>query len=253
VQVVVLLLLVAGLALLVLGLITGSTPLVVASIAASLLAGMAILRYRRQQESGDAGASSRGTRDGAAGQARDGAQVRTPARVPVLATAAGEPARGSAAGAAVFVPPVAASPVAVPPAHAARPAQAAAEPAVSAEPKRLAHAEDLAGRGDPTGPGGPAGPGDLAELDHPAGPGDLVESDDPADPEPAEADTDPPLRSRGDEPVWVIDGRPRYHLPGCAFLIGREPEPESVPLRQAVEDGFTPCALCDPDTGLAAD
>ncbi|HEX8304004.1 MAG TPA: hypothetical protein VF612_03930 [Jatrophihabitans sp.] len=254
-QVVVLLLLVAGLALLVLGLITGSTPLVVASIAASLLAGMAILRYRRQQESGDAGASSRGTRDGAAGQARDGAQVRTPARVPVLATVAGEPARGSAAGAAVSVPPVAASPVAVPPvaaspvavppAHAAAPAPAA-EPANSAEPKHLAHAEDLAGRGDPAGPGGPD------EFDHPAGPGEPVESDDPADPEPAEADTDPPLRSRGDEPVWVIDGRPRYHLPGCAFLIGREPEPEPVPLRQAVEDGFTPCALCDPDTGLAA-
>jgi hypothetical protein len=252
VQVVVLLLLVAGLALLVLGLITGSTPLVVASIAASLLAAMAILRYRRQQASGDAGASSRGTRDGAAGQARDGAAARTPARVPALATVAGEPARGSAAGPAASVagPPVAVSPVAGPPAHAAGPAHAAAEPADLTKPKHLAQAEDLAGRGDLTGPGGPAGPGGLAEFHHPAEPGDLVELDDPADPEPAEADTDPPLRSRGDEPVWVIDGRPRYHLPGCAFLIGREPEP--VPLRQAVEDGFTPCALCDPDTGLAA-
>lgn len=67
--------------------------------------------------------------------------------------------------------------------------------------------------------------------------------------DPPAADTDPPLRSRGAEPVWVIDGRPRYHLSGCDFLVDRVAEP--VPLRQAFEDGFTPCRLCDPDTGLA--
>jgi hypothetical protein len=92
-----------------------------------------------------------------------------------------------------------------------------------------------------------------AEPDHPAAGPDLpaaeqAEPEDPPEPDPAEADTDPPVRSRGDEPVWVIDGRPRYHLPSCTFLRGRGSEP--IPLRQAVEDGFTPCALCDPDSAL---
>ena len=201
-QLVVLLLLVAGLALLVLGLITGSTPLVVASIVASLLAAMAILRYRRRQEAGGVGASSRGlgaSSRGAGISSRpattpDQARDSTTAQVPALATVAAEPAR-----------------VARPSAHAAGPDQPAVE-----------LAEDLSA--------------------------DPAEPENPADPDPAEADTDPPVRSRGDEPVWVIDGRPRYHLPSCAFLRGRASEP--VPLRQAVEDGFTPCALCDPDSGL---
>gem|GEM_PF-4491663 len=90
--------------------------------------------------------------------------------------------------------------------------------------------------------------GGTAGDDEPATGGTAV--DDAAVDEPPVAATDPPLRSRGDEPVWVIDGRPRYHLDSCGFLHGREPE--SVPLRQAVEDGFTPCALCDPDSGLVA-
>ncbi len=77
-----------------------------------------------------------------------------------------------------------------------------------------------------------------------------AEPDEPDGDEPPIAETDPPLRSRGGEPVWVIDGRPRYHLDSCGFLVGRESEP--VPLQQAVEDGFTPCALCDPDSGLVA-
>jgi hypothetical protein len=68
--------------------------------------------------------------------------------------------------------------------------------------------------------------------------------------EPAAAATEAPLRAHGDETVWVIDGRPRYHVAACAFLANRASEP--IPLRQAVEDGFTPCALCDPDAALAA-
>lgn len=68
--------------------------------------------------------------------------------------------------------------------------------------------------------------------------------------EPATALTEPPLETHSEEPVWVIDGRPRYHLASCIFIIGRRPEP--VSLRQAVEDGFSPCAQCDPDTGLVA-
>jgi hypothetical protein len=68
--------------------------------------------------------------------------------------------------------------------------------------------------------------------------------------DPPVALTEAPLRAHGGDTVWVVDGRPRYHVSGCDFLIGKRAEP--VPLRQASEDGFTPCARCDPDTALAA-
>lgn len=51
--------------------------------------------------------------------------------------------------------------------------------------------------------------------------------------------------------VMVIDGRPRYHLVSCPHLVGRESEP--LPVREAVELGFTPCGRCEPDTRLIAD
>jgi hypothetical protein len=51
--------------------------------------------------------------------------------------------------------------------------------------------------------------------------------------------------------VLVIDGRPRYHLAGCVHLLGRESEP--LPATEAVELGFTPCSLCEPDSALLAE
>jgi hypothetical protein len=51
--------------------------------------------------------------------------------------------------------------------------------------------------------------------------------------------------------VLVIDGRPRYHLPHCVHLMGRDSEP--LPIGEAIELGFTPCALCEPDTNLLAE
>jgi hypothetical protein len=51
--------------------------------------------------------------------------------------------------------------------------------------------------------------------------------------------------------VLVVDGRPRYHLPGCVHLLGRESEP--LPVSEAIELGFTPCSLCEPDSALLAD
>ncbi len=51
--------------------------------------------------------------------------------------------------------------------------------------------------------------------------------------------------------VLVVDGRPRYHVAGCVHLHGRETEP--LPVGEAVELGFTPCALCEPDSALLAD
>ena len=50
--------------------------------------------------------------------------------------------------------------------------------------------------------------------------------------------------------VLVVDGRPRYHLPGCQHLIDRDTEP--LPVAEAVDLGFTPCSLCRPVDRLVA-
>jgi hypothetical protein len=73
---------------------------------------------------------------------------------------------------------------------------------------------------------------------------------DAPDDEPPAAVTEAPLRAHGDEPVWVIDGRPRYHVWACAFIVGKGAQ--QIALRQAAEDGFTPCSQCDPDTRIAS-
>jgi hypothetical protein len=57
--------------------------------------------------------------------------------------------------------------------------------------------------------------------------------------------------ARMNNDVLVIDGRPRYHLAGCVHLLGRETE--SLPVNEAVELGFTPCGLCEPDSALLAE
>ncbi|WP_441005355.1 hypothetical protein [Micromonospora foliorum] len=51
--------------------------------------------------------------------------------------------------------------------------------------------------------------------------------------------------------VEVVDGRPRYHLDSCPHLVGWQPE--TLPVAEAVQLGFTPCAHCAPATALLAD
>ncbi len=51
--------------------------------------------------------------------------------------------------------------------------------------------------------------------------------------------------------VLVIDGRPRYHVLGCVHLLGRESEP--LPVGEALELGFSPCGMCEPDSALLAE
>jgi hypothetical protein len=51
-------------------------------------------------------------------------------------------------------------------------------------------------------------------------------------------------------PVVVIDGRPRYHLAACLHLLGREGE--QLPVAEAAELGFTPCAQCSAASVLLA-
>ncbi|NLU77512.1 hypothetical protein HCA58_03695 [Micromonospora sp. HNM0581] len=73
------------------------------------------------------------------------------------------------------------------------------------------------------------------------------------DDEPAAEDTSAEqviLVARLTDEVRVVDGRPRYHLDECPHLVGREHEP--VPVGEAVELGFTPCAHCTPATVLLA-
>lgn len=81
---------------------------------------------------------------------------------------------------------------------------------------------------------------------------DDSDDEDPAD-EPEAQQTSPGDAARVarlSSPVIVIDGRPRYHKLGCVHLLGRESE--SLPVSEAVELGFTPCAVCEPDSALLA-
>ncbi|WP_319458683.1 hypothetical protein [Micromonospora sp. RTP1Z1] len=57
--------------------------------------------------------------------------------------------------------------------------------------------------------------------------------------------------ARLDAEVRVVDCRPRYHLADCPHLVGRDDEP--LPVSEAVELGFTPCAYCAPDLVLLDD
>ena len=49
--------------------------------------------------------------------------------------------------------------------------------------------------------------------------------------------------------VWVVDGRPEFHLAGCARL---GPAAEPIPRMQAIEDGFVACTACRPATPVPA-
>lgn len=71
--------------------------------------------------------------------------------------------------------------------------------------------------------------------------------------EPPEESTDATDRlvvSELSDEVVVIDERPRYHLATCAWLGGRPTMP--LPVSEARELQFTPCAYCSPDATLAA-
>jgi hypothetical protein len=53
---------------------------------------------------------------------------------------------------------------------------------------------------------------------------------------------------RLDTEVAVVDGRPRFHHSACSHLTGRDHEP--LPVSEALELGFTPCAMCRPVSRL---
>lgn len=74
--------------------------------------------------------------------------------------------------------------------------------------------------------------------------------------EPAEEDTDAAdllVVCELDDQVLVIDEHPRYHLDGCSWLATRPATrpTQSLPVSEARDLGFTPCARCGPDAELA--
>jgi hypothetical protein len=83
---------------------------------------------------------------------------------------------------------------------------------------------------------------------------DEYEDNDPPDEPPAQllSAADAARVARMSADVLVVDGRPRYHLAGCVHLLGRG-ESEPLPVAEAVELGFTPCSLCEPDSALLAE
>ena len=128
----------------------------------------------------------------------------------------------------------------------------AAEPAAP-EPDHL-----TADRPEPATPVTTAGSAPVASAppdpvdDDPAPPTELVDAVvDPED-EPAEEATDATdllVVSGLYAEVRVIDERPRYHLAKCTW-VGSRPT-LGLPVSEARQLGFTPCALCGPDAVLA--
>ena len=70
--------------------------------------------------------------------------------------------------------------------------------------------------------------------------------------EPAEEDTDAAdvlIVTDLDVEVRVLDERPRYHLADCRWVGDRASLP--LPVKEARQLGFNPCAVCTPDAVIA--
>ncbi|QDY09785.1 hypothetical protein FJK98_23735 [Micromonospora sp. HM134] len=268
-----LLLILVAVVLLAFGLVDGSSTLLISSIAASLLAAVALVAGARQAAV---------TRARAADQAQArgrGATESRPTTPPAATTPSDEPTTypattfgtGDAGWRQPPGAPVSGDPVDL----STRPDAGAWEPDAEApwEPVLVSAAPDrtTSGRADPAtdrAPDPTTGP-DRPDPDDPR----RDPADDPAwaagndlappweHPDDAESPWDPPAQrvppadaarvAQLDAEVRVVDGHPRYHLLSCAHLIERDHEP--LPVHEAVALGFTPCGLCNPDTALLAD
>jgi hypothetical protein len=230
-----LVLIVVAVVLLGYGLLDGSNTYLVGSIMASLLAALALVVGSRR---GDGRAAVEAAVEAEKAEARS---RRRPARDEELV---GAGARSSAGGR--VAPPV-----------------EEYDDYDGEIPTRDTELIDLGPRGGvPAQSDGRAAPVE----EHPHGAGvdpddeyDDYDEDDDVDDEDDPEDEPPPQRvsaadaarvAQLDTDVLVCDGRPRYHLPGCVHLLGRDNEP--LPVSEAVELGFTPCSLCEPDSALLA-
>nr|WP_030500251.1 hypothetical protein [Micromonospora purpureochromogenes] len=252
------LLIVVAVVLLVAGLAGGSSLLLIVSIAASVLSAVVFVAFARQA------AAARAT----AGRAT-GPRTRTAHTVPSpddpVSPVPHHTSTVGAGGSGWRQPP--GSPVTEPDAPPSAAYSPPADPATG--PYEPAAGPYEAGPYTPAFDGEPAGPyaapvdTDVADAAPYSPPGPRVpETTRPTSPAPGEAfDGDPPaeflsagqvarlVRLPGE--VLVVDGHPRFHLPGCPHLVGREDEP--VPVAEAVGLGFTPCAQCAAATTLLAE
>ncbi|MFI6781772.1 hypothetical protein [Micromonospora sp. NPDC050276] len=245
-----LLLILVAVVLLVLGLAGGSSFLLVISIAASLLAAVALVVGARQAAANramaDPGRADRRHPDAprTASQATPGVAYGPPLvepEVPVQHV----PSNVGAGGTGWRQPPV--PPVdQVPPVDASPfdPPRVDDEPPLDEGSPFGTPADEAPARARPVSPASPV----------PASTDDVVDRVAPADDEPAAQQVtaaEAARVARLSDAVEVVDGRPRYHLGSCPHLIGRQPE--TLPVAEAVELGFTPCAHCAPATALLAD
>ena len=58
----------------------------------------------------------------------------------------------------------------------------------------------------------------------------------------------PPVAGGVTGQVLVVAGRPRYHVEGCRYLIGKDAA--SIDVGDARDEGFTACGVCKPDQAL---
>lgn len=263
-----LLLIVVAVGLLVVGLLQGSDALLVASIGASLLAAVALIVGGRQA----AAARSARTRTGrqvpserydplASHLGADeldltgdsGEYGRRPERQAVGAGARTGTTYG--AGASLGTRPAAPDETAMtapvrdePEAHAAIPQQGDSD---------HGRYEQYPADYDPSGGYDSSAHHDASaahdssvDYDSSADYDDEYDEEDPADEPPIQQSSAADLARVAtlDTEVLVIDGRPRYHVPSCPHLLGRESEP--LPAHEAVELGFTPCGACAPNDVL---
>ncbi|SDY19438.1 hypothetical protein SAMN05660209_02277 [Geodermatophilus africanus] len=241
------------------GVVTGTTGLYWACVAACGVAAVVLvvarLRMRREAGDSDRRTSGAGVRAHPAGSRAPGAgrTAPPPATVPGPETAAPRtpgPPREPAGATAVRGTGPAAQPQPEPDSEpapvASRPDEPAAapaeEPLPAAEPAPAVPLGSAAGNGRP----GEDTPGRRGAHE----PREVLA--DPATGEPGEEDvevTDLLLVVDLADEVLVVDEHPRYHLPGCPYLEGQEGI--GLPMVEARADGFTPCATCRPVRHLA--
>jgi hypothetical protein len=238
-----LVLILGAVAFLALGLMRGSNAYLVVSIVASLLAAIALVVGSRQpgaakdRAAKDRAAKDRAAKDLAATPGRGRAAKRADEEVR-------EPAgRGHTRRDRITE--------VIPAVRTDGPDQAAEEAparqgAVAVQETATIPAEG----GPPDQDRGPTGQITVDESDDEDS--DLEDRDPPDEPVAQQvSESDAARVAQMTNEVRVIDGRPRYHLPSCAHLRGRDSEP--LPVHEAVELGFTPCGLCEPDSSLLAE
>lgn len=235
------LLLLVAVGLLVAVLVTGQIALAWASVGVSALVGLLlVVRRRRVLRHGD----SEDVDPGEPGRPEPVASA-APVAEPVAGEAT-ETVAGEAAGPDQPEPETAQPDLAGP--------SLAGEDSAESEGSAAAGAEQGTAEQDTAGSseGESAEPEQVSQGAAGAANGVPAAADRPADAEPDEEDTDAAdhlLVWEMQDEVLVVDEHPRYHLAGCTW-----PEPgstEPLPVQEARELGFTPCAVCRPDRTLA--